>query len=67
MSVALDLPLEHFDRLFQLRMALPKRAPAVQPFVRGQTGVPAVVDALAGGQVSELRLRGVGFVLDASR
>jgi hypothetical protein len=48
MSVALDLPLEHFDRLFQLRVTLPKRTPAGQPFVRGQTGEPAFVDALAG-------------------
>jgi hypothetical protein len=53
MSVALDFPLEHFDRLFQLRVTLPKRAPAGQPFVRGQTGEPACVDALADGQFSD--------------
>ena len=47
MSVALDLPLEHFDRFFQLRVTLPKRASAGQPFVRGQTGAPAFVNAPA--------------------
>jgi hypothetical protein len=34
-------------------MTLPKRAPVGQPSVKGQTGEPAFVDALAGGQVGE--------------
>ena len=53
MSVARDLPREPFDLLFQLRVTLRKRTPAGQPFARGQTGEPAFVDALAGGQFSE--------------